>query len=232
MDKAHLLIEADARAWLASNLMLMEARACLLAPDLLLTGLLFCRWCEGAHLSDRRGMHGSVPVLNIHFVYSTLSGDEMLDIPSISAVVATIGVLVGVIFAFLEVRTLVKTNQTDLAFRLYSAFGNKEFQEAYEKISTMEVKNYRDLVKKGYRAEFYTIGSFFEGIGVLVKRKLIDVGLVDDLFRESIKFIWEKTKPVMEDYRKQFNEPLWGTSFEYLYNETKNREQRRLQTQQ
>ena len=55
MDKAHLLIEADARAWLASNLMLTGERAWLQAPELVLTGLLFCRWCEGAHLSDGRG---------------------------------------------------------------------------------------------------------------------------------------------------------------------------------
>jgi hypothetical protein len=42
VDKAHLLIEADARAWLASNLILTEGRACLQAPELLLRGLLFC----------------------------------------------------------------------------------------------------------------------------------------------------------------------------------------------
>ena len=55
VDKAHLLIEADARAWLASNLILMEEHAWLQAPALLRTGLLFGRWGEGAHLSDRRG---------------------------------------------------------------------------------------------------------------------------------------------------------------------------------
>ena len=55
MDKARLLIEADARAWLALNLILMEERACLQAPELLLTGLLCCRRGEGTHLSDGRG---------------------------------------------------------------------------------------------------------------------------------------------------------------------------------
>ena len=156
----------------------------------------------------------------------------MLDIPSISSAVATIGVLVGVTFAYLEVRTLVKTNQTDLAFRLYSTFGDKEFQEAYEKVSTMEVKNYDDVVKKGYRTELYKIGSFFDGIGVLVKRGLVDFGLVNDLFRESIKLVWAKFEPIVEDYRRQFNEPLWGVSFEYLYNEAQKREQRLQQAQQ
>jgi len=156
----------------------------------------------------------------------------MVDIPSISSAIATIGVLVGVTFAYLEVRTLVKTNQTDLAFRLYSTFGDKEFQEAYEKVSTMNVKNYSDVVKKGFRAELFTIGSFFEGIGVLVKRGLVDFGLVNDLFRESIKLVWERFQPIAEDYRTQFNQPLWGVSFEYLYKEAQKREHRLHQIQQ
>jgi len=39
---------------------------------------------------------------NIHFIYSSRLGDKMLDIPSISAVVAAVGVLVGVVYAMLE----------------------------------------------------------------------------------------------------------------------------------
>ena len=43
----------------------------------------------------------------------------MLDIPSISAIVAAIGVIIGVVFTVLEPRNLVKTRQTDLMIRLY-----------------------------------------------------------------------------------------------------------------
>ena len=50
-----------------------------------------------------------------------------MDVASVSAVVAAGGVIVGVIFAVLELRNLVKTRQTDLALRLYSQFGSKEF---------------------------------------------------------------------------------------------------------
>jgi len=40
---------------------------------------------------------------------------------------------------------------------------------------------------------------FFEGIGVLLHRKLIDISLIDDLFSPiSIKIIWEKMKLVVE----------------------------------
>jgi hypothetical protein len=39
---------------------------------------------------------------------------SMVDLTSISAILAAIGVLVGVVFAILELRNLVKTGRTDL----------------------------------------------------------------------------------------------------------------------
>ena len=41
-----------------------------------------------------------------------------MDIASISAAVAAVGVIVGVIFAVLELRNLVRTRQTDLILRV------------------------------------------------------------------------------------------------------------------
>jgi len=66
---------------------------------------------------------------------------------------------------------------------------------------------------------------YFEGIGVLLRRKLIDIGLVDDLLTAPIKVTWEKMKPVAEGYRKELNLPTVMEYFEYLYNEMQKREQ-------
>jgi len=161
----------------------------------------------------------------------------MLDIPSISAVVAAIGVTVGVTLAYLEVRTLAKQRQTDLVMRLYSTFGSKEFLEARRKVMDLKFEDYSDYVKKyGRFGRFEAVSEvcmFFEGIGVLLHRKLIDISLIDDLFSPiSIKMIWEKMKPVVEGWRNQFNEPRTLEWFENLYNEMQKRNQRLQQTQQ
>ncbi len=148
-----------------------------------------------------------------------------MDIASISAVVAAIGVIVGVVLTILELRNLVKQRQTDLVMRLYSTFVTEGFQEAYEKVTTMEIKEYNDALRSGYLPRLRTIGGFFEGIGVLLHRKLVDIGVVDDLFRESIKLMWEKAESVLYDAREQLNLPTYGRYFEYLYNEIQKREQ-------
>ena len=160
-----------------------------------------------------------------------------LDIPSISAVVAAVGVIVGVTLAYLEVRTLAKQRQTDLVMRLYSHFGSKEFLQARRAVMDLKFVDFNDYVKKyGRFGRFEAVSEvcmFFEGIGVLLHRKLIDISLIDDLFSPiSIKIIWEKMKPVVDGWRNQFNQPRTLEWFEHLYNEIRKREQRLQQTQQ
>jgi hypothetical protein len=67
--------------------------------------------------------------------------------------------------------------------------------------------------------------EFFEGVGILLHRKLVDIELVDDLFSSPIITIWEKTLPMTKALREYFKRPQLAEWFEYLYNEMKKREQ-------
>jgi len=72
----------------------------------------------------------------------------MLDIPSISATVAAIGVIVGVVLAILELRSLVKARQMDLLMDLYLAWGSEEMKKAAGRFLALEIKDHTDFVKK------------------------------------------------------------------------------------
>jgi len=100
----------------------------------------------------------------------------MVNISSLSVVVAAASVVAGVIYYSFQLRHQTRMRQTDLVMRLYSHFGSKEFQEAWEKVIATE-----------FESHIVEVGIFFEGIGALLSRKFIDSGLVDDLFRHSIK---------------------------------------------
>jgi len=158
----------------------------------------------------------------------------MVDISTLSTVIAAASVVIGVILAVLELRNLVKTRQTDLVMRLYSTYGSNEFREALIRIMNLQFKDYEDYVKK-YGPWFSEepahmamamVGMYFEGIGVLLNKKLIDIILTYDLFSTPIRLCWEKFKPVPEGLRKQYNDPTIFENFEYLYNEMKKREQK------
>jgi hypothetical protein len=160
---------------------------------------------------------------------------EMLDVPSISAIVAAIGVLIGVALTVLELRHLHEQKQTDLLIGLYSRLHSNEFDDAYPRIMSLEFKNYEDFVKRYGRRHsgkspeidkaISTVNGFFELVGTLLYRKHIDLGLVyDSLGGSMIKEIWEKIEPLVEGTRRDLNEPFGGAGFEYLYNEIMRKE--------
>ena len=162
----------------------------------------------------------------------------MLDITSISIVIAAASVVVAVIFAILQLRDAMKQRRTQILVNLYSRFGSSEFAEALERIRTCEYKDFNDYVKKYGVSDLYQVGSVFEGLGFLMHRKLVDKGLAS-LFTSSESLItWEKIKPMVEEARKQRSQRKVGDYvpmlvwWEYFYNEVKKREQRLQQIQQ
>ena len=154
-----------------------------------------------------------------------------MDVASISAVVAAVGVIVGVVFTVMELRNLVRQRQTDLAMRLYQHFGTKEFMDSYWQVITSEGKDYDEYAKKHGGKEIFHVSVFFEGIGILLRRKLLDIDMAADLFSESIRGIWEKNKALLEGMTERYNLRGGFQWFEYLYNELQKREQT-LQAQQ
>ena len=74
-------------------------------------------------------------------------------------------------------------------------------------------------------AEFQSMLEFFEGIGVLVKRKLIDIDVVEDLLANRIIWWWEMFKPVSEAVRKATGDMKLHDHTEYLYNVMMKRQQ-------
>jgi len=157
----------------------------------------------------------------------------MVDIQTVSIAIASASVAAGVIYYALQIRHQTRMRQTDLIMRLYSTWESKEFTEAALKVWNLEFKDFDDFVKRYgpwySETEVYTafrmICNFFNGIGILLIGKLVDIEMVVKLFIVSTKTTWEKVKPLVEGGRKQTN-PLMFRYFEYLYNEMKKREQR------
>jgi hypothetical protein len=149
----------------------------------------------------------------------------LIDVTEISAVVVAAGVLIGVVFTVLQLRDLVRTRQTDLIMRLYSRYGSEGFQKSLDKLRQRDLKD-PDYVKKYGMAEWAAVGTFFEGIGILLRRKLVDIGLVDDLFTAPLNMAWDIMKDSITEIRKEYSQPTIFEWFEYLYNEMQKREQK------
>jgi hypothetical protein len=69
------------------------------------------------------------------------------------------------------------------------------------------------------------MSEFFEGIGVLVKRQLIDIDIVEDLLANRIIWWWEKFRLVSQLAREFTGDSKLHDHTEYLYNMMKQRQQ-------
>jgi hypothetical protein len=150
----------------------------------------------------------------------------MVDIQTVSVAIASTSVVIVAIYYVFQIRHQTRLRQTDLVMRLYSTFGSKEFQDAWTRIESIEFKNYDEYVKKCGLGDYAQCATFFEGIGVLLQKKLIDINLVDALFSVPLKFMYERMKPIIEGNREQFHDQRVFEHFEYVYNEMQKREQK------
>jgi hypothetical protein len=158
------------------------------------------------------------------------------DVTSISAIVAAVGVVVGMIVTVQELRHLRKQRQTDLLVRLapWLSISSGELLQAYVKVLNLEFKGYDDFVEKygqplaekPEQMAIMTVGNYFEAVGTLLRKRLLDLDLVWEYWGETFLTLWQrKYKVYVEGVRKEFNQPEFGDAGEYLYEEMRKREQ-------
>ncbi len=162
----------------------------------------------------------------------------MVDIQTVSIAVASAGVFVAAIYYIFQIRHQTRLRQTDLVMRLYSTFASEDHRTAGKKVIWIEYKDYDDFVKK-YGAPnseepiptaVDTVLYFYDEVGVLLSKKLVDIDLIDQLFGYNIMLVGAKVMPILEEGRKRLNAPRFWINFEYLYNEMKKREQKLQQS--
>ena len=151
----------------------------------------------------------------------------MVGIQEVTIAVASASVVAGVVYYAFQIRHQNRVRQTDLLIRLFSLTMTKDFAEAWEKVmGEREILDYRDYWKKYGLVEVDEVFWFFEQLGRLLQRGLIDIDLLPIPYGQ-VKLFWEKIEPIKEGARKYFNESKLGQGLEYLYNEMKKREQRK-----
>ena len=119
----------------------------------------------------------------------------------------------------------LETRQTQLFMYMYDRWSDPEFMKHYYEIMEWNWTDYDDFWER-YGASknpdtylhFSTIGRFFEGVGVLVKRELVDPLLVDDLMSGHVLRFWERFgESIIKEYQVRANSPTYYEFVEYLY---------------
>ena len=150
------------------------------------------------------------------------------DIQTAYYMVAATGVLVAAIYYVWNIKATLQTRQAQLFMPIYSAYNSDEIMRAYSTIMSWKFVDYDDYLSK-YGPEVNLdadimqrkFNGYLEGVGVLVKRGLIDPSFVDDLMSGRVINYWEKYGGFMREYRVRRDLPQASEYVEYLYNRIK-----------
>jgi hypothetical protein len=143
----------------------------------------------------------------------------MVDISTVSTIIVTASVVVGVVFTLMELRHLNRTRRTDVIMRIYDRFASKEMVEAMYSVGQLRSETSSSSSPKPSELTGVTqIAIVFEGLGVLLEQGLIDIKLVDSLFGPTLDALWEPIRPLIYWMRESLKQPTFFSHFEYLHN--------------
>ncbi len=122
------------------------------------------------------------------------------------------------------------TRQAQLFMQLYSIYESKDFLKDYTDMWRYDYTDINDWMQKYHPlknpeayASFMRVGRFYEGVGLLVEKKLISMDLVTELMREAIIFNWDRLKVYAYGQREITHMPIWAR-FENLASEVRSRQ--------
>jgi hypothetical protein len=171
-----------------------------------------------------------------------------ITLPLVLQVLQTVGILVGIVYYLFIMRNsqrtrelalkaqeltlkaqeqALETRQAQLFMNIYTQVYSLEFWNHFREVSQeWDWEDYDDWYDKYESVPekqniFNAVGSYFEGMGVLVKRNFIDVTFVDDLLSGPLMSLWQKFEPVILEERRRKNAPTIWEWFGYLYDRVK-----------
>jgi hypothetical protein len=157
-----------------------------------------------------------------------------LSVQIVLSALQTTGLLVGIFYYIMTLRNTRKsqqqaleTRQAQLFMQVYKEVCTPEWWQRYyaiTKFNKMNNEEMEEMVRTDaeLNSEQSAVFSFFEGLGVLVKKELIDPSLVDDLLSSAIIIYWERVEPFFLERRKRVRlGSVQAEWIEYLYHQIK-----------
>ena len=156
----------------------------------------------------------------------------MIDIQTVLTYLTLISIPIGVVYHIMTLNNTRKnqqlqleTRQATLWMQLYSRYSDLELARvAIELLVEWSWTDFDDFIEKYGQftnpdaySKFLSVDNYFEGIGMLVSRELIEVEMVDDLMWSPITEFWEKFGPMIVEMRKRTGMSRISEFTELLY---------------
>lgn len=150
-----------------------------------------------------------------------------MDLSTVVDVLSVIAVVSGLLFAGVELRQFRMSRERESALELFNTFQSPEFMRGVRAITQLPDNQSKEQVEEllGERMDdvYFTLACI-EGMGVLVHKEELSLGLVEDFLSGISVLAWLKLRRFIEDERKALDRETWIEWVQWLAERVMERE--------
>ena len=147
-----------------------------------------------------------------------------LDLTGISAIVGLGSVIIGIIATLHSIRRFTRARKLEIFLDFHKKLYDLDFIKDINEIQTYTWSNPDEFFKTygpeadpDAFAKFTRVGSYFDGLSTLVKRKFIDDDFIPETTAISLIAFWEKFSPYADEFATIYRRPGCWDSIKHLY---------------
>jgi hypothetical protein len=142
-----------------------------------------------------------------------------MDLSTVVDILSIVAVVSGLFFAGMELRQYRLSRDRESALELFKTFQKPEFMRGVRTVTQLPDNQSRAQVEAltGERMDdLYFLIASLEGMGVLVRREELSLGLVEDFLSGIIVASWGKLQRYVEEERQVVGRETWVEWMQWL----------------
>jgi hypothetical protein len=150
----------------------------------------------------------------------------MLTLTDYASIITAAGSIILAVFVFFELRHMDKHRDLEISMKLFEWAETDRLQKAFRWVEKEfqfgNLEKYTSELNKnlGVSDYPYQVEAFFEEVGFLVNKKLVDIDVIVDRLGAYIVSNWKNLEPWIFAMRKERSDSTFGEHFQILYEKT------------
>jgi hypothetical protein len=142
-----------------------------------------------------------------------------VDIVAVLSSLGSVALLGWIVIAVIQLRLQYVQRREEIVLRLYEPLLSEPLTRAYWRVQTWPFAGYAAFVAGAGVDDwvaFDQVATFYETMGVLHRRGVASLSLLDELLTESIFEAWDRCRPIVAGERERTVTPQKYAAFERL----------------
>jgi len=143
-----------------------------------------------------------------------------------TAVLSALAGISATVFILLQLRHMDQHRDLEISMRLFEWAETDRLRKAFRWVEKEfqfgDYEKYKVEVEENFEVSDYPyqVEAFFEEVGFLVNRKLVDIDVIVDRLGAYVISNWKKLEPWILALRKERGDKTFGEHFQKLYEKT------------